>query len=1232
MSSNQSPPSNQPAQESGRRRRRFGRFVRWAIAGIFVSIFLVVIGGWILLASVNRPFVRDRIQGFLQQQLGVAVRYYGLSVSLFSGIQVEKIVVGMPSSFSAHAPDALVAEQIDFQVEFWPMIRGELWIPRASVKSIKGVVVERGEESSLTELVASWAEEEAQAQDIQGSTPFSHLFVSPGVFVDNLQIEEITWEHIAFDGAGSRSRTFISGLSLVGYVRGEETLAASLRLGATPSGGIQIVVDKPGEFPRTAVLTGGLEVSTPKQRTVFVRAHLDIVQQNIFERAAMDRLLDLELAFLFQPSLRRTEVRVPKFSLADDAVTTSLVGEIRDAEDGSLHGVVDATGEVHLAQWMVPIVGLELAQARGNYAVHRLEFGSDGIIGGTATLQASADRIAMGKGDEYLAIEKPSVEFTGLPGEAGRGDLSVRIAAQKVFGQHAAAALRGSLTALEIEMGSKDVSLLGNSVAKGQGGTELRIAIGKMDAAIGKDQLALTEMAFRGHSAQGLRAIVQGQGVSAVAELPIKIVDVRTGDGRTFHADRLRVTLGLTQVRVAPSKPFSLAGSIDSTIEAQVFTATSPPQSIRLEGVDWTARAATDDGTANVTVSGSLGNISYGKRAAFSLPEFRFGVNKSQSQYSVDIRSALTSVRVKGQRTPGTWIARGEAVLDSQGPKVDATFALKGARGVDVQVRVHSDWRDAAIVYDVQVSAKNLGPVGQLIRQASSSMAPINWSKAEVTVAGKGKLSGLVVRGKNGSLQRWSDNPLRFMHGQQSWRATCKTVSYSTNTFSMVVPQAVATLSSSHQHGKTAATLDLQVPQLRWEGEIGKATVEGFRQHVDASWAWSQTRPKVTVAAKTAIRRVQQPWIAGYSVADVAVATDVYSADFQSAEIRALRFVNPGGGTFVEAKGVLEQSTDERSRLEHRGGAIPEREAFWLEGTISQDFAQLDFSSGTSTAVSAKQNKAQGQLTSQFRLESGDLLSARLEATVHARAISVSIPGIVQIDALDGVIPIVEDIVLLETGIALVSAGNPNPLAWTRFLDVQPFLNAEDYLRAQRVELFGQVFSPVAGNVRIQHSTVGIHQLQAGYRQGVVSGQLHAQLTGDNRHVLFRGNVTGLRPKGSREILDANATLKFFPSTLALDGKVQIVRIGKAHLSQLLDVIDPYRENVQVNRIRFGLQFGYPKFLRLQLQDGLLDAKVELGGLARVVRIDDIIAVPIAPVMELYVAPLFDSGEGHGSR
>jgi len=170
---------------------------------------------------------------------------------------------------------------------------------------------------------------------------------------------------------------------------------------------------------------------------------------------------------------------------------------------------------------------------------------------------------------------------------------------------------------------------------------------------------------------------------------------------------------------------------------------------------------------------------------------------------------------------------------------------------------------------------------------------------------------------------------------------------------------------------------------------------------------------------------------------------------------------------------------------------------------------------------------------------------------------------------------------------------------------------------------------PIAGNLRMFHDVLSLDQIEAVWRGGSVTGQLVVDNLAAIPNVFFRGDITGVKPSAkSDDRLDANAALRLSLSTMELDGRVQIPQIGRGHLLDLLDALDPYREEVSMNRIRKVLALGYPKFVRILIEQGFLSAKVELGGVASVVRIDEVRGIATGPLLRKVLGPLVQKGDG----
>lgn len=291
------------------------------------------------------------------------------------------------------------------------------------------------------------------------------------------------------------------------------------------------------------------------------------------------------------------------------------------------------------------------------------------------------------------------------------------------------------------------------------------------------------------------------------------------------------------------------------------------------------------------------------------------------------------------------------------------------------------------------------------------------------------------------------------------------------------------------------------------------------------------------------------------------------------------------------------------------------REAATVTGTFEQDFSFWQ---------STERVKSSGSLRIPFTVESGDLNTYRVIARTEIRDVMLELSDYgLLVNDLDASIPIDQ-----EFGTApeffMVPATVDNAIAQKRFFDLYPFTRRESFLSVDQVQLGQEVIGPVAANLHIAGSTLAMDQIHAAYRGGYVTGQFRADVSNDDPLVLFRGHLTGVRVKDSKDVLDANIAMTFVPTTLIVEGKAQIVRISKDHLYEVIDVLDPYHEDEDLNRVRLGLKFGYPKFVLIKLDEGLMNAKIDLGGLAGAVRIDEIKGIPVTPFLEQYVQPYIE--------
>jgi hypothetical protein len=385
--------------------------------------------------------------------------------------------------------------------------------------------------------------------------------------------------------------------------------------------------------------------------------------------------------------------------------------------------------------------------------------------------------------------------------------------------------------------------------------------------------------------------------------------------------------------------------------------------------------------------------------------------------------------------------------------------------------------------------------------------------------------------------------------------------------------------------------------------------VKGFDARLDAAVTRRGAGDvKLIIHAK----EIRQSAFASYPVRDLEIGVAVNNDPEKAMTVRAGLY-NPGAGTKFEVSGEVDQ------RVAPGSDAVPGRHSLMVDGLLEQSLDKLD--------GAPERLRARGKVIVPFRVESGDLSLFHTRAVLKLSDVHVELPqDKISVTQADGEIPLVEEIVMGPEGARMVGQGKSGVYRELRFSDYQPFLEGSNFLSIGRIQVGATTLGPIAGNARVDRDVIALDQMQVDALGGKITGQCIIELRGPDTQVAFRGKVTGIRPGGGKgdERLDAHAALNLIPYKLGLEGRVEIVRIGKGHLNDLLDVWDPYHADVSANRIRLGLKLGYPKQVRLHFQHGFASLAIVLGGLAGAVRIDDITGVPIGPALARFLAPVLE--------
>jgi hypothetical protein len=230
---------------------------------------------------------------------------------------------------------------------------------------------------------------------------------------------------------------------------------------------------------------------------------------------------------------------------------------------------------------------------------------------------------------------------------------------------------------------------------------------------------------------------------------------------------------------------------------------------------------------------------------------------------------------------------------------------------------------------------------------------------------------------------------------------------------------------------------------------------------------------------------------------------------------------------------------------------------------------------------------------------------------------------------LDGDLPLVEDVLFDRGRVRLLRAPESNNYPQVRFSDQQPFLRAPGSLRIDQVRVRNLEARDVAGNLRIARNLFSIDQLETQTHGGRLFAQALLDWRGKRSTLQLRLRATGIEAvsSGQRERFDGNAALSFSFERRAVDGRAEIVRIGRLHLLELIDEYDPHHTDAASNRVRRALALGYPDKVRLLFDRGFASLSVQLGGLGKLVKIDEVHGIPTGPLVERYLGPLLVTEE-----
>jgi translocation and assembly module TamB len=1218
-------------------RTRVSKIAQWGLAALGSFVLLAVFGVWLLAQSVNQPWVKSKLVALVKDEAGLDIDYSELEIAFASGVRARSLRVLSPPRFEHEAPELLRLDGLELQVNVWSFVFGPREIAAVRVGSAEVSIVSDGAgHTSLTELFPAPASPE-RARLSQSLADLPH------VSVKELDIGALRGRMIEVAAGRSPRVTTLSGLSVRGALQsGARGLTGTeLHLVGAPNLHLELSAD---ERVQHADIGFALEVRARDAESLAIVLRSSLGEQNVVAPLAqVAELLRIDATLQLDAAAGKTSLSVSSLRALDGAISGAVEAQLFDIE--RLRARVSGKLAAHLDALPVPVAGLALSSIDLDLSTQELAWEGDRVAG---ALAARGRVVGLDWAGPDASVSVPELTLLGDGQlQASPGSFQVTLRAPNIAAHWPGSSIKANAAALELHGQARDqageqridaeaVLALGSAHLAGPASSRAELtdahwrtrlsgsalelatlALARLESHLEVAQLTLAQnrqqARFDTVSATCnikdlARAAATTLGVSGAMQLGVSLPSVQVFDGRqrwSLRGSQLDATLPLSlSSATAQLSLASLAGPETSGGPLALNVVLQAPLSWAPDG----------PGDAQLEARGQLGRFRVGDSRG-TLDGLRLLARKlDRDRYRLELDVTGASLVALGVPIAGGIVTqlRADGALGPGTLAVTTQLRGTGGAAVDLELEGQFERRSERLVYRAGLTAEKLEAFSALLPKSAARGAKGMLPAARLSASARGNFSG-VLRQTTGPLPALTAAPLASARGSQSVQLELRDLDYHDTDSSIVVPALAIQVESLHRaNGAGRATASISSGSVEISGAGESLRLSGLHQKLVATFAQSPALGVMDVTSTLELASASQSVFPEYRAIDLRLSSNLQVERLRSVFIRDLVLDNPASGTHLQASGALERAL---GSIPGGDTTITGREALSIEGKLSQELGPF-----VQAGLAAR---ASGSVEVPFRLESGGLLGYRFLAKIECKQVSfANRDGSLVIEDLRGMVPVLEEFALLPSGPVLSPGPRASPLSETRFFDVHPFLAGDDYLTAGAIRFRGETLGPLAANLRVDRTDFAIDQLQAGYRGGQIVGQVRAAWRAGDPLLRLRLNVTGLRSKKSGGVLDANAALSFVPASLTLDGKVQVVRASREHLREMLDLLDPFHEMMNANRVRQALQLGYPKFVRFSLRDGAVDAKVELGGLAKLVRIDEIKAVPLGPILQKYVAPM----------
>jgi hypothetical protein len=1244
-------------------------------AGAAASLLLLGAAFAVVLHSLDRPWMKRRIQGIARASGGVDVDYRSLRLEGLSGATLDDLVVRSPEEVRPFAPDLVRIGHVEVRWSLRSLLfGGGPTLDAASISDVTlTVAVDEHGRTTFDAFPASPPSppvplSHLASKFLSGAPPIGRLDVGPIALV----LVETDHGHVA---ARSELGTFALGLTATSAEPTARGWSVAAHLG-TPTSPLDLHLTRTPADGEARAAHANLWLTVTANSSTWAGA-LDVrtLQQSFAADVPAEHHLHAETHLRFDPAAGRTEVRVDHTQADDGAATADAAVDVFDAGDPIVR---TASGDIDLArllQWLPPgLAPVTAKRAHARYQVHGLGAGpvvhladggavdvdidlaevdarlapgalhvgegaltlhaepaQGGGVAGRGSLKLAAAHLP--SGHDSIDVENLAVDADGHQGADGvvTGRVGARFARVERSGASHAIARDGRLD-LQVEGLRPDAD---HPLAT-RGDVTLSSDIGSLEVRAPGNRATAGDLTVRAH------ARLEGHPPYA-GELEVKASRLRlSGATGSVLADvPLHVTIDAHDVAPVADHPAASVGVVRAAIDLgplrASLDATKAPDAVDFAFQAKTATLAMlrpflpqaaiaaapwDRMGLAVRSSGHVDRLGSGDPALRQATQLEV-----EGPAFGDLAARSLSVSLRSQGT----MARHQADLDLRAPGL----AIEGGAAIDDHLTLH-----AAVDRERPSLELQLASEGRATSKISATFSFDRARKAvlydvDARLADLGRVAPLLAKTRHLDAFDLSELELTLSaHGALLGVVDAVgrdgTFEVEPNPVRTVAIEGKTDLHVGHfrwSHGDTAVA----TPSLGWHGEM---RVDGARRILDSRFEVGSVHLDVgsrqfdfggiddsataAVSGSLADPEVQlEQHLAVRSVEQTVVPA--YPFGDLSLALSALR--TPEGVVHISELKAANGLAGTEIALSGNVDIGASRRSLSVTTSVTQDLAKL--------STVPERFSGRGKVGAEASVTSPDFVHYHVRATVKGQDVNVVLARAgVAVEAANGEVPVTVAIEVGPDGVALQRSERRSPYSMLRFTDQHPLLTRSGFLSIASIKTPFVSIAPLVGNLEVDQNLVSLRQFEMGVRGGTITGQCGVDWDGVKSTVELHVRASGVQSSHG-EPFDGNIAVAISAGDRTIDGRAEILHIGERHLLDLLDLQDPLHVDPAINRIRSALRFGYPDKLRLVFDHGFASAHLELGGLARLISIGELRGIPMGPIFDKMVGPML---EGHGTK